>query len=80
MQLNNHMVMRDHEYERQMSGQYWTEETETCPMCNGDRWIANRCECGIFPDIDEDNCVGCGKPIHWKNCPVCLGMGEIKKR
>lgn len=79
MIIENHMVMRDHSYENEMSGQYWTEETETCPMCQGEQWKAHIC-CGVKPSIEDDECVVCGKPLTWERCPVCLGKGEITRR
>lgn len=78
MDYENHMVMRDRAYEQEMSDQYWTDlEEQTCPMCNGDCYIANRCKCGTMPSIEEDECALCGAPIHWKTCPCCLGKGVI---
>ena len=79
MNIENHMVMRDHSYENEMSGHVWLEETEPCPMCNGDQWIAQSC-CGVKPSLDDDDCTVCGKPISWERCPVCLGTGEITRR
>ena len=80
MIIENHMVMRDQAYREQMSTPEWIEETETCPLCNGEQYIAHRCTCGTMPDIGDDECVLCGKPIHWKTCPCCLGKGETPVR
>jgi hypothetical protein len=49
----------------------------TCPMCNGERYVADRCTCGTMPDFEDDECCLCGKPIHWKKCPCCMGRGTI---
>ena len=78
--IENHMVIRDQDYYNEMSGISWAEETEPCPMCQGDKYVAHRCTCGVMPTIDEDECSLCGKTIHWKTCPLCQGAGETPVR
>lgn len=52
-------------------------EEETCPMCQGEQYIALRCKCGNMPEIGEEVCDTCGAPAHIKTCPCCLGKGVI---
>ena len=77
MSIENHMVIRDQDYYNEMSGISWAEQTQPCPLCQGEQWIADKCECGTMATIEEDDCALCGKPVKWHRCPLCDGKGEI---
>ena len=79
MNIENHMVIRDQDYYNEMSGQSWEEQTQPCPMRKGYGYVAPSC-CAIKPSVEDDECVLCGKPIHWKKCATCMGKGEIIAR
>jgi len=76
--VENHMVIRDQEWENHMSEPAYEPEEEHCPNCEGTGSVAHRCTCGSLPGNPAySRCESCYRQVDWRSCPVCGGKGVL---